>query len=201
MSVQGKTVLVHTDGNSWRVDNSELQASSAGLNYRQSKRFDDKLEILATWGRLVNGTSNGDGWLQTEVIHGDLCKKATPARHATDDDEPHVFAAERTWAGVLKEGIDHMDSDQYWDTSQGWELVPRPPPPVRVKRGIDAPSEVPQQLETRPMTPASSSLGSTVRSMGTADYWQAMGADADDLSGKESAPSVFWSSEGDDPDD
>merc|ERR1712226_1653850 len=66
--MHGKTVLVHIDGRSWLVDNSELQACTAGVSYRRSKQFDDKvMDAVATWGSCVNGTDAGDGWLQIQV--------------------------------------------------------------------------------------------------------------------------------------
>ena len=68
MAVEGKAVLVHIDGSRWRVDNTELNARTEGLDYRQSKRFDDKLvHPLAKWGSIVDGIDTGDGWLQTQV--------------------------------------------------------------------------------------------------------------------------------------
>ena len=67
MKMKRKIVLVHTDGNRWRLDNSKFKNSGPGLAYRRSKHIDDKRDDFATWGSLVDGTDTGDGWLQTQV--------------------------------------------------------------------------------------------------------------------------------------
>merc|ERR1712232_770611 len=71
MIVQGKNVLMHTGGNTWRVDNSLLQSPSQGVAYRRSKQLDDRynfdrIDKVATWGSIVEGIDTGDGWLQTQ---------------------------------------------------------------------------------------------------------------------------------------
>jgi len=68
ITLRGVTVLVHTYGNTWRVDNSMLQSDTVGLGYRWSKQLNDKDELTtAEWWSLVKGIDTGDGWLQTDV--------------------------------------------------------------------------------------------------------------------------------------
>ncbi len=67
MTSDGIAVLVHIDGNSWRVDNTVLQADTLGLSYHLSKQLHDTLNIVAKWGMFVQGTDTGDGWLRTQV--------------------------------------------------------------------------------------------------------------------------------------
>merc|ERR1712232_826997 len=67
MSMNGKPVLVHVDGNSWRADKSHFSAGER-LEYNGSKDMKDKSKHQGLpWGSLVNGIDTGDGWLQTEV--------------------------------------------------------------------------------------------------------------------------------------
>jgi len=46
------------------VDNSKLQAASEGLQFRGSKRWDDRAEAQIHWGEIVTGVDEGDGWLK-----------------------------------------------------------------------------------------------------------------------------------------
>merc|ERR1712232_52267 len=60
----GKKVLVHVDGNIWRVDNSVLQSSCQTLSFRQSKRLEDKVDAGLNWGSTVEGIDTNGGWLK-----------------------------------------------------------------------------------------------------------------------------------------
>lgn len=57
-----------TEGaSSFIVDNSQLQARTNGLNMRTRKAMEDSSRSavrVAAWGKIVNGTDCGDGWLQ-----------------------------------------------------------------------------------------------------------------------------------------
>jgi len=68
MYVNGVNVLVHTQGDNWRVDNSALQSPHEGLCYCQTKDLEDELDVIAKWGSIVQGTDTGDGWLQMQAI-------------------------------------------------------------------------------------------------------------------------------------
>jgi len=46
------------------VDNRQLQANSAGLAFRFSKRLSDKAGSCVSWGDHVRGIDLGDGWLR-----------------------------------------------------------------------------------------------------------------------------------------
>lgn len=68
LSFDGIEVLVHVDGDTWRVDNDTLCATTTGLQYRRSKQLDEVDEdFFAEWGAFVKGFDTGDGWLQTQV--------------------------------------------------------------------------------------------------------------------------------------
>jgi ferredoxin len=64
-SVDGKQLLIYAGGQSYRVDNSQLQATTNGLGYRLSKNvadLDPRVRFSA-WGSIVNGESDGHGWI------------------------------------------------------------------------------------------------------------------------------------------
>lgn len=64
---RGVAVMVHVGGDEWRVDNSVLQSSAAGLAYRRSKDMNDKDGIrIATYGTTVHGIDDGD-WIRVEL--------------------------------------------------------------------------------------------------------------------------------------
>lgn len=49
------------------VDNSRLNAKSAGLGYRRSPNLDDKDgRSFAKWGTVVHGTPVGSEWVKVE---------------------------------------------------------------------------------------------------------------------------------------
>merc|ERR1712062_639423 len=78
MIVKDVKVLSRVKGNTWRVDNRALKASSAGLGYRWSKRLNDtdssrpdterKTTGPAEWGSLLEGIDTGDGWLRVKYV-------------------------------------------------------------------------------------------------------------------------------------
>merc|ERR1712093_462673 len=89
ITVQGHKVLVHVDGNTWRLDNSELQSKSKELGYRRSKQLDDKLGVGAMYGSTVEGTDTGDGWLKILPQDGDKKNgdSASPRKRKSSDNE------------------------------------------------------------------------------------------------------------------
>lgn len=65
----GKQVLFHEGGRRYRVDNSQLQASSPGLGYRLAKNLEnrDPAHRHEAWGAIVEGVNEGDGWVKVQV--------------------------------------------------------------------------------------------------------------------------------------
>lgn len=67
----GVRVLVDQGSGKWLVDNSILHAESYGLNYRRSKRTEDKVTgRYAPWASIVEGTQQAPpdaAWLLTEI--------------------------------------------------------------------------------------------------------------------------------------
>jgi len=63
LELNGVRVLVEESANRWRVTNS-IEADTPGLSYRTSRHIEDKHGGLATWGTLISGADDGDGWMQ-----------------------------------------------------------------------------------------------------------------------------------------
>jgi len=53
----------------YRVDNSKLMASSEGLQFRGSKRWEDRADAQVQWGETVMGVDEGDGWLKVGNLY------------------------------------------------------------------------------------------------------------------------------------
>lgn len=73
-SFNGKRILVEEGENSWRVDNSQLQADTDGIGYRLSKDITDKdpSSTLAKWGSTIEGADagvdgSGTGWVEVTI--------------------------------------------------------------------------------------------------------------------------------------
>jgi hypothetical protein len=73
--IRGVPVLTKEAENVWRVDNTMLKSTAAGLGYRSSKTIDDctyivagggdlRGEVAAHWGARVEGVDEGDGWVR-----------------------------------------------------------------------------------------------------------------------------------------
>lgn len=104
-TVKGKTVLIHEGGLLFRVDNSKLNAPTAGVVFRKSKDMDDidpAWEALAPWGGIIEGTDEGDGWV----------KMVVGAEHGADFNDPFLShvpdsakapAAEKSFMQKLKQ--------------------------------------------------------------------------------------------------
>lgn len=71
-AIRGVAVLIYEGDNRWRVDNTNLKSCAAGLGYRKNKHISDstyinadqKGEVAAHWGEIVEGTDEGDGWVK-----------------------------------------------------------------------------------------------------------------------------------------
>jgi hypothetical protein len=69
-AVSGVPVLVAEeagDGKEWRLDNSKLQGTSPGLRFRNSKDICDQSFLTASWGEVVEGEDEADGWVKCSV--------------------------------------------------------------------------------------------------------------------------------------
>jgi len=70
-NVKGHTVMQSHGCGKWKVWNDELQSQIRGLAYRGSKDGQDKLSDLvecASWGSIIEGSDEGDGWVKCEVL-------------------------------------------------------------------------------------------------------------------------------------
>lgn len=63
--LEGVRVLVEEATNTWRIDNTLLNATTDGLGYRNTKTMGDHVGegIFAKWGFLLTGCDEGDGWV------------------------------------------------------------------------------------------------------------------------------------------
>lgn len=62
--LNGKTVLVQRDVNTYLVDRSQLHVDTEGVAYRSAPKLDAKLEHFVPWGSIVEGIDVGDGWIR-----------------------------------------------------------------------------------------------------------------------------------------
>jgi hypothetical protein len=89
--IDGIKVLFLERDNTWRVDNSNLRASSPGLGYRKKKDLDAHAgsDVRADWGDLVQGTDAGDGWVKCHVQEALSTRGGRPSSgSASGEDEP-----------------------------------------------------------------------------------------------------------------
>lgn len=67
-NLNGKPVLIHEGGTSYRADNAQLQATTPGLAFRFSKDLAEKDRAhTARWESSVEGTDEGDGWVKVNL--------------------------------------------------------------------------------------------------------------------------------------
>jgi len=65
LDVNGVRVFTQETASMWRVTVS-ISAAAKGIAYRRSKKLGDKINYIAHWEALINGTDEGDGWLRCE---------------------------------------------------------------------------------------------------------------------------------------
>lgn len=81
--LHGKAVIVASaSAGCYCIDNSELQADSEGLAYRNTKRLDDTEGFTAPWGAVVEGVLK-DGWLQVQMAEGQIKRQWSVGSSAT----------------------------------------------------------------------------------------------------------------------
>ena len=48
----------------WRLSNRRLRSTAPGVEYRNSKKLEDRAEERETWGSVISGHDEGDGWVR-----------------------------------------------------------------------------------------------------------------------------------------
>lgn len=65
--IDGKQVMAAGADGLWVIDNSKLEADTAGLHFRTAKSLDARSEDphhIALWQSMTSGVDQGDGWLK-----------------------------------------------------------------------------------------------------------------------------------------
>eukprot|EP00427_Karlodinium_veneficum_P002685 CAMPEP_0169169200 /NCGR_PEP_ID=MMETSP1015-20121227/61402_1 /TAXON_ID=342587 /ORGANISM="Karlodinium micrum, Strain CCMP2283" /LENGTH=613 /DNA_ID=CAMNT_0009242009 /DNA_START=43 /DNA_END=1882 /DNA_ORIENTATION=+ len=96
--LNGKVCLIPEGEHMWKALNYFLKANTAGLEFREAKSLDSKMDHVLTWGEAIEGSDEGDGWvrvqhpedIQMEILLEESERLEVAAAAEDDDVAPDV---------------------------------------------------------------------------------------------------------------